>query len=139
MRSTAALLLFLAACGDDGGSATPDAPISVDAEVPRQTVSEEKLLLVGEIVEATLTGGPGDRALIQLTAPKPALDWNIHGHAGGSSQTVQEELGIMTATYTFSPTSQADWSVLLRNKDSAPMTVSVKIDLFGDMEWSGWQ
>lgn len=118
---------------------TPDAPVTLDAEAPRETVTEDKPLLVGEIVEATLTGGPGDRAVIQLTAPKPALDWNIHGHAGSGSQTVKEELGIMSATYTFSPTAQAPWSLLLRNKDTAPMMVNVKIELYGDMEWSGWQ
>jgi hypothetical protein len=27
----------------------------------------------------------------------------------------------------------------LRNQDSAPMTVGVKIDLYGEMAWSGWQ
>jgi hypothetical protein len=135
MRTTLALLVLLGACSDEGGD-----PVTPDADVaPRESVTEDKLLLVGEIAEATLTGGPGDRAVITLAAPNPALDWNIHGHANGSSQTVKEELRVMTATYSFSPTAQADWSLLLRNQDTAPMMIGVKIDLYGEMAWSGWQ
>lgn len=135
MRSIA-ILAVLAACGGTGSS-SPDAPL--DGEVPRETVMDTKTLLVGEILEATLTGGPGDRATITLSAPLPALDWNIHGHAGGATQTVKEELGIMTARYTFSPPAEATWFLLVRNQDAAPMTIDVTIDLFGDIAWSGWQ
>ncbi|MDX2091206.1 MAG: hypothetical protein SFX73_25330 [Kofleriaceae bacterium] len=138
MRRTLALFVLLGACGDDG-SAAPDADLTADAEAPRQSVAEDKLLLVGEIAEATLTGGPGDRAIITLTAPEAALDWNIHGHANGGSQTVKEELRVMSATYTFSPTAQADWSLLVRNQSTQPMTINIKVDLFHDMSWSGWQ
>ena len=116
---------------------TADAAV-VDA-MPRQTVNESKELLVGEIAEAIFTGGAGDRAVLTLMAPEAKLDWNIHGHANGSTQTVKEELGIMSTSYTFEPTAQAEWFLLLRNKATAPMTVTVTIDLYGDMAWSGWQ
>lgn len=135
MRSLA-ILAVLAACGDGGSSSPPDAP--PDGQVPRETVTDQKSMLVGEILEATLTGGPGDRAVITLTAPVPKLDWNIHGHANGGTQTVKEELGIMTSTYEFSPAAEAEWFLLVRNKDTAPMTIDVKIDLYGDIVWSGW-
>jgi hypothetical protein len=128
-------LLVTAACSD-GGSSTPDAS-AVDA-LPKQTVTEDKALLVGEIGEAILTGGPGDRAVITLTAPVAKLDWNIHGHANGQTQTVKEELGIMSSTYVFEPTAQAEWYLLIRNQHTMPMTVNVTIDLYGDFEWSGW-
>ena len=137
MRSTL-ICLALIACG--GGESKPDAAqVPVDAPVARQTVMETKSLLVGDLVEATLTGGPGDSAVISLDAPVAKLDWNIHGHAGGSSQTVKEELLVMSVRYTFSPTAAAPWSLLLRNRDTAAMSVTVKIELFGNMQWSGWQ
>lgn len=128
-------ILAVAACGG-GGSSTPDAA-AVDA-TPRQVVMDSRQLLVGEIAEATLAGGAGDTAVITLTAPNATLDWNIHGHANGGTQTVMEELGVMNVSYTFRPTAQADWYLLLRNKDPMPMTVEVKIELYGDIQWSGW-
>lgn len=98
-----------------------------------------KTLLVGELAESIFTGGAQDVSMITLTAPVAKLDWNIHGHAGGATQTVKEELGVMSASYSFIPSAQGDWFLLLRNKDTAPMTVDVKIELYGAMTWSGWQ
>lgn len=96
-------------------------------------------MLVGELAESMFTGGPQDVAVITLSAPVAKLDWNIHGHAGGGTQTVKEELGVMAANYRFTPTAQGDWNLLLRNKDAAPLTVDVKIELYGAITWSGWQ
>lgn len=127
------LALALAACGGSGDDGpTPDA-------APRQVVTETRQLLVGELVEATLTGGPADAAALSLTAPVAKLDWNIHGHPGSSTETVKEELGVMAASYTFEPSAQADWFLLLRNKDTAPMAVEVRIELYGAMQWSGFR
>ncbi len=131
------LIGVVIAAGCDGGSASPDAPPSDAA--PREVVMDDKALLVGELGEATLTGGPGDRAVITLSAPVAKLDWNLHGHANGSTQVVKEELGIMSTTYTFTPTAQAEWFLLVRNADTAPITVGVHIELYGDIVWSGWQ
>ena len=137
----AALLFFgLIACsGDDGGQAQPDAPIGTPDAAPRQVVMAPKTLLVGELAESFFTGGAQDSAMITLTAPVAKLDWNIHGHAGGGTQTVKEELGVMSASYSFIPSAQGDWFLLLRNKDTAPLVVDVKIELYGAMVWSGWQ
>lgn len=129
--------LLLPACGPGHDDPVSDASLA-DA-MPRETIQEMKLLLAGELGEATLHGGAGDLARIRLTAPVAKLDWNLHGHAGGSTQTVLEELGIATADYTFAPEATADWSLLLRNKDSAPFTVEVHVELYGAMTWSGWE
>lgn len=141
MRTAIALLLLsLAACGDDA-SVTPEPDASVtptpDA-APRQVVMEDKMLLVGEIAEAIMTGGAGDVARIRLTAPS-TLDWNIHGHAGGSTQNVFEEFGVTTVDYTFAPTAQADWYLLVRNQSGAVMTVGVTLEFHANMQWSGWE
>ena len=128
--------LALVACGGDGAPAMPDA--SQDAPAAREVIMDTKSLLVAEIAEATLTGGPGDTAVISLDASLAKLDWNIHGHAGGGSQTVKEELLVMTVRYTFAPTTAAAWSLLLRNRDTATLPVTVKIELFGNMQWRTW-
>jgi hypothetical protein len=133
MRPTL-LCLVLAACGDDGSSqATPDAP-----PVAREVVMETKALLVNELAEATLTGGPGDTAVISLDAPSAKLDWNIHAHAGGSTQVIKEELGVMTVRYTFAPATTAPWLLLLRNRDATTLPVTIRIELFGEMQWTTW-
>ena len=126
---------ILAACGEDG-SVTRDAALADAA--PRQLVIESKQLLVGELVEATLTGGPGDVAVISVDAPTNKLDWNIHGHEDGATQTVYEELNRMTVDYVFVPSSQTDWWLLLRNSGPTNMDVMVQVELHGDMTWA-WQ
>ena len=144
MKYTMLFLLAVAACGDDGGTQLPDAALaadanlSVDAAPPRQTIMETQSLQPGELVEGVMTGGPNDLALIHLEAPISELDWNIHGHAGGSTQTVFEELNKMTVDYAFTPGAQTDWWLLLRNSGPANMDVKVTVKLYGNMQWR-WQ
>ena len=128
--------LLTAGC-TDGGRTRPD-DATIDA-TPRQTVMEVKTLLAHDIVEATLTGGPGDRAVLHLIAPDAKLDWNIHGHTSAGSQNVVEGFAQRTVDFAFQPASQAEWSLLLRNQGDAPFSVDVRIELFGDITWSGWQ
>jgi hypothetical protein len=52
--------------------------------------------------------------------------------------TVHEELGVMSASYHFLPTTMADWYLLLRNKHTDTMSVTVKIELYGAMMWKGF-
>lgn len=122
----------LLACG--GSSTPPDS-----ASTPREVVTDDKALLVGELAEGILTGGPSDLVKVHLASPTPTLDWNLHGHAGGSTETVIEELGVTTVDYEFQPSAQGDWFLLIRNKDTAPQTIAVQLELFGDVVWNGWQ
>lgn len=143
VRTALAVTLFtIAACGDDGHD--HDHPVdagdgidalSIDA-APRQVVMDGRSLQAGELVEAKLTGGPTDVAIIHLEAPVAELDWNIHGHAGGTVQTVYEELNKMTVDYVFVPTADTDWWLLLRNSGPATMTVQVRVELYADMQWT---
>jgi hypothetical protein len=139
MFATAAI----AACGDnDVGHGAADASTAIDALVidaaPRQVIMENQSLQPGELVEGIMTGGPQDVAVIHLEAPVAELDWNIHGHAGGSTQTVYEELNKMTVDYVFVPSADTDWWLLLRNSGPTDMTISVRVELYGDMQWR-WQ
>jgi len=144
MKHLLLVLVALSACGDDGGTQLPDAApaadanLSVDAAPPRQTIMEMQTLQPGQLVEGVLTGGPNDLALIHLEAPVSELDWNIHGHAGGSTQTVYEELNKMTVDYAFTPGAQVDWWLLLRNSGPTNMDVKVTVKLYGNMQWR-WQ
>ena len=126
------------ACGDGhdhqhGVDAAPGADAA-----PRQVVTDTRTLGAGEIIEATLTGGPADRADLHLTATVAELDWNIHGHVGGGTQTVAEGLSVLTADYAFTPSAQGEWFVLLRNSSAAPIDVTVRLELYGAIAWSGW-
>lgn len=133
-------LVLLAAC-DGGGSTAVDARmVDVPPNVPpRETVMENVPLVVGEIREAILTGGPTDYAHITMSAGGAPLDWNLHGHANGGTQVVTEALKVMSVDYTFLPSAQADWFLLIRDKGPTDIVVELKIELFGDMIWKGWQ
>ncbi|MEO8705505.1 MAG: hypothetical protein ABI867_36075 [Kofleriaceae bacterium] len=137
-----AILLALAACGGDGGSAVDapppaiDADPTVDAPPPREVKMSVEPLEAGEVLEAKMIGGgatSGDRAIVYLTAPSATLDWNIHSHPDGTTITVHEELGQMTVIYDFIPSEEAEWFLLLRNGGGVNMDVQVKIELFGAM------
>ena len=129
--------LLAIGCGDGGTT-----PASIDAlppdAPPRETVMESALLAPGEFAEGIMTGGGGDLASIHLTAPVAELDWNIHGHANGGTQVIHEEYNQMTMDYVFSPTLHADWYLLIRNSGPTDMTVQVKVELHGGMQWR-WQ
>jgi hypothetical protein len=135
VRAAVLIALGLAACsGDDGdGGAVPD------AGPPTQTITETRSLFVGDIIEATLTGGPADRAVIHLEASTPTLDWNLHGHPASGTQTIVEGFDQSVVDYDFRPDEQADWSLLLRNQAPAQLDVQVRIELYGGMVWAGWQ
>lgn len=140
---TAAALL-LAACGDGGGSSMmmPADANTIDVPpdaVPREVVMENVPLVVTEIVEGILVGGPGDYAHLTMMAPSASLDWNMHSHPNGTTVVVAEELKVMAVDYLFIPSDQADWYLLLRNRGTQDMTVQLKIELYGNMTWSGWQ
>ena len=130
-------LLAALACGD------ATAPPAIDAAgsdaAPRETVTADRTLGVGEIAEGILTGGPADRADLHLAAATPAIDWNILGHAAGGTQTVAEGLAQLTVDYGFVPSAQGEWFVLVRNGGTAPLAVAVRLELHGAMTWSGWQ
>ncbi len=134
------LALLAAGCGD--GSSTPDAPIAIDAlppdAPPRQTIMEGVFLTPNELTEGIMTGGAGDLAVISLAAPGGELDWNIHGHAGGGTQVVFEEYDRPGVEYTFAPSATADWYLLIRNSGPTDMTIQVRVDLHGNMQWR-WQ
>lgn len=134
-RTLPVLLLLAAGCGGDGGSP----PASIDAQppdaAPREVVMENLLLEPGELTEGIMTGGAGDVASIHLGAPAAEIDWNIHGHANGGTQVVYEEYNKMSMDYVFSPTQQADWYLLIRNSGPTDMTIQLKVELHGGMQW----
>jgi hypothetical protein len=132
----------LAACGGDDGGGTTDArprpdgdPTVIDA-APRQVVMENYTLVPGELVEIIMNGDPDDTAALHLSAPVAEMDWNIHGHDDGGTQTVYEELNVMSADYTFIPPHDTDWWLLLRNSGPTDMTIMVTAELYGAITWS---
>jgi hypothetical protein len=101
---------------------------------------EVKPLVVNEYGEAILHGGnPGDYAHITMMAGGSPIDWNLHGHANGGTQVVSEAFKVPSVDYVFIPTAEADWYLLIRNKGTTDINVDLKIELFGEITWSGWQ
>lgn len=143
LATVVALTAAVAGCGGDDDPGVPDAPL-VDADptapdaAPREVITAIQSLVPGELVEGIMTGGPADHAVIYLSAPMMELDWNIHGHENGSTQTVYEEYNVMQARYVFTPTSQSDWWLLLRNSGPVNMDIDVRVELHGAMTWR-WQ
>jgi hypothetical protein len=142
----AVLWILLAACsGKDeipklpDGAVASDANLGVDAAPPRETQMSTQSLQAGELIEGIMHGKPGDEVIIHLSAPGPDLDWNLHSHLGGGTQTIYEELHKTTVDYPFLPAAEADWYILLRNSGPTNMDVQVKLDLYGEMTWVGWQ
>lgn len=135
--------LILAGCGGQPAS-LPDAAVpadadpTIDAAPAREIVMAVQPLQATELVEGVMHGGPGDTAVLHLEALQASLDWNIHGHANGGTQTVVEELGKTTVDYTYTPGATADWFLLLRNSGSTNMDVKVTVRLYGAMTWR-WQ
>lgn len=134
-----AILLVLAACGDDGNTPIDAAPAGdasgIDAAPPRELISETVTLQPGQLAEGIMTGGPDDLALIHLEAPISELDWNIHGHPGNQTIVVYEELNKMTVDYPYTPSAQGDWYLLVRNSGLQNMDVVVRVGLYGNMQW----
>jgi hypothetical protein len=141
LASLVPALLLALGCGS-GGASEPDAPPPIDAlppdAPPRETISENMLLVPGELAEGIMTGGNGDLAVIHLDAPRPEIDWNIHGHANGSTQVLYEGFDRIGVDHVFAPAAQADWFLLVRNGGATDMTVLVRIQLYGNMQWR-WQ
>lgn len=142
MKAIVAAVLLVAACGDDGGSMPDARPVDAlppDA-APTEVIMESRGLELLESAELIMTAGPGDIAVITLSAPEE-IGWNIHGHAGGGTQIVDEGRGIkMLDRYVFAPTAAADWYLLIRNESAggANQSVDIKVELYGDIPWR-WQ
>lgn len=137
-----ALLVFLAACGDDApklpdAAMAADANVAIDAAPARETINEPQNLEPGEIVEGIMTGGAADAALIHLHAPM-SLDWNIHSHATGHAVTVYEEFGKQTVDYNFVPSTDGEWYLLIKNSGNVTADIDVNVKLYGAMQWR-WQ
>jgi hypothetical protein len=132
------VLLLLAGCGDNNTTPDPDSALPSDGPppdlgAPRETFTTTYSLAVGELAEAQMNGGTADRAIIKLTAVVPEIDWNIHSHPNGETINFYTEMNVMTATYDFIPTEEAEWFLLVRNGGPTNMDVQVVVDLYGAM------
>jgi hypothetical protein len=126
MTRSIPVLVLLAGCGS-GDVAPPDGR---DVTL----VEEARTLLLGERIEAIMTGGPGDRAVITVDAPSPALTWDLHRHAGGDTEIVASGVSTAAVRYELVPTTEDDYFLLLHNTGDAPIDISIDIDLQG-MTW----
>lgn len=128
------VMLGSAACGSSSPSPTVDANL----DTPRDTVTETKTLLVGDLAEGQFTGGPGDAVLIQLSTTTPTLAWDVHSHDGGETVVVIKEQDKSAVDYQLVPPTEGHWNLLIRNAGTTSIDIAVKLDLYGDIQWSDW-
>jgi hypothetical protein len=126
----ALLLCVLAACGDNTAS-TVDASLST-------TVSDTFTLAPGYLIEGSWTAGPSDQIGLSITADG-LFDYDIHGHQGGGTQDIDVAFAQPSVTYTFVPTQEAQWYLLLRNSSAATLTFTMEQNLYDAAVWNGWQ
>jgi hypothetical protein len=131
IRTVLALVVTtLAACG--GESAPPP-----DGE-PDRVIEEARTLLLGERIEATMTGGPGDRAVIAVDAPAPSLTWDLHAHSGGDTAIIAMGVRQLQVRHELVPTADDEYFLLLHNTGDAPVDITIDIALHG-MTWTAFR
>jgi hypothetical protein len=119
-------------CGGAGDKPAPDAPLAM-------VVDDTKQLVSTEVAEGLWNARPGDRIVLSLRAPTPDLDWDIHSHANGGTQTMVAEFSQTSADYVFEPPADEQYFLLVRNHGSATFDLIVHMDIYGTANWAGWQ
>jgi hypothetical protein len=120
----------LAACGGDDAE-PPDGE-------PDRVIEETRTLLLGERIEATMTGGPGDRAVIAVDAPSAALTWDLHAHSGGDTAIIAMGVSQPQIRYELVPADDDEYFLLLHNTGDAPVDITIDIELHG-MRWTAFR
>ncbi len=119
-------------CSSDANSGVDAALIDaakVDA-APTRIIAETKTLAAQGSLEGTFTAKKTDRIVVTLTSTGP-IDWNIHGHANGSTQIVKGERDVASVSYQFTPPADGEWFVIMANKGATSVEVQVRFDVFG--------
>jgi len=120
-----------------GVMACSDTPARTDAGPP-QIVDTTTSVPPGAVLEGTWDGGPDDSLTISLVMPDPVLDWDIHTHDDGGTQTYIVELGIGSTSYTLRPSHSTTWYVLVKNAGTAVEPLTAHLELTAGTHWSGW-
>lgn len=132
-RATILVGLALAsACSREPAMSTVDAlaTSTIDTTLPLQG---------GQLAEGLWSAKPGDSIVIRLLVPLPDLDWDIHAHPDGGTQTIIAEFARTSVDYNFSPPSDQQWFLLVRNHGSDEMDLQVHLEMYGGATWAGWQ
>jgi hypothetical protein len=128
---TAALAVVFAV----GACATK--PHSPPDEQP-QIISAPVSLAPGAVLEGSWDGGPEDELSFVLAMNDPVLDWDVHTHDDGGTQTYIVEFAVANASYTLDPTHDTTWYVLVKNSGSATEQLDAELALTPGTTWSGW-
>jgi len=117
-----------AGCGSSG--ALPDAG-------PPQYVDASVQMPPGVVLEGTWTGRPGESLTLSLSMTDPVLDWDIHTHDGGGTQTYVVQLDVTAASYTLVPSHATSWYLLVKNDGGLVEQLDAQLELVGG-SWTGW-
>lgn len=149
-RASRALVLacfVVAACGDDGdghdhdhddpaGDMADAAPDTADATMSGVIESRTLTFAPGKFIEVQFRTSQGDRTLLRVTAPD-LVTWNVHGHAGGGTETFDEGEENPVDAEFIAPSTDSFW-FLIGNATSAEFEADIEIEFFGDGEIEDW-
>jgi hypothetical protein len=122
--------LALSACATKATKPPPDEqPQIIDASVT---------LPPGAVLEGSWDGGPEDELSFVLAMDNPVLDWDIHTHDDGGTQTYIVEEAVANASYTLDPTHDTTWYVLVKNSGATTESLDAELALTPGTTWSGW-
>lgn len=119
-------------CGSDAKSAVDALPVDASLldSAPTRSIVETKTLAAQDALEGTFTAKTTDRIVVTLASTGP-LDWNIHGHANGATQIVKGERDVATVRYSFAPSADGEWFLIMANKAATSVEVQVRLDVYG--------
>ena len=124
-----ALAIAASACGSPATAPAVDAP-------PPVVFTDGMAMPPGFEIEGMWTGGPGDSFDVALQLDGSALDWDIHTHDSGGTQTLVYQLGVSAGAYILVPDHQTTWYLLLRNHDAVTRTLQLRVETTGGTEFA---
>lgn len=105
---------------------------------PPQIIDAPLTLQPGAVYEGSWDGGPGDMLSFVIAMDDPVLDWDIHTHDDGGTQTYIVEFEVTNASYTLDPSHDTTWYLLVKNSGSATESLQAELAISPDTTWSGW-
>ena len=105
---------------------------------PPEMVDASTMLPPGAVLEGSWNGGPDDSMSITLALDNPVLDWDIHTHDDGGTQTYVVEFFVGSASYTLDANHQTSWYLLVKNAGSGSESLTAELAITPGTTWSGW-
>lgn len=125
------------ACHDGHHGCGEDAAPTVDSPPSDQTIQRTHSLANGAYLEGELDAPANTTIMASFSTDGEAVDWNVHTHAGGSTQVL---LNGTHSSHSFSFTTGEAGAYWIEWDNSTDTTISldITITLPNGATWTGW-